>query len=414
VLIFLVAVVFRFAFISIYPQPFIFDQREYHDFALGIVQKGLYVQTARTYGYPIFLAFIYEFFGSDNNLAWQTAQILLDSSVAVMVYLIGKKLFSKGSIGIAAGLIYAFNPYTSAYVGVRLSEILAIFLVTLSMYLTLRIIQKPRLGVLIILSLVLGYLPHVRSSYFLFVPLIFIYMIFRTQRFIKTIAMKASYVIFLSLVFLVPFFYPLIGNMRDFHMLAPFTVDNLFIRELYISLFVEKLEYKSVSRSIYPAEVLEVYDTYSFLPQIPADRKMMAKKYLDKSLEIIRKDPTGFIVSRLRKFIYVWQKNMFLPYPDPGAEWKYPVFFTSILNFFIVSLGHLGVLWSLYNSYRKKEKTVFGFAVLSLVLLFYVTFMHAFSASDERYSLPAYPVIFIYFTYFANFLTRLFSKKANQ
>ena len=130
----IIAIVFRFWFITLSPQPFIFDQYEYYKFALQILNRGLFADSARLYGYPLFQAILYKIFTPYSIQPVIVFQVILDSLTALAIYYWTKLLFRQTNIPWIAFFFYIFNPYTSAYVGVILSEVVGIFFTTLLLY----------------------------------------------------------------------------------------------------------------------------------------------------------------------------------------------------------------------------------------------------------------------------------------
>ena len=82
--------------------------------------------------YSLFLSFIYFVFGKENLLAVRIIQALVSSCTCLIVYLLGKRLFSAttAKIAMAACAIYPFFVY---YSGAILTETLFIFILSLIM-----------------------------------------------------------------------------------------------------------------------------------------------------------------------------------------------------------------------------------------------------------------------------------------
>lgn len=161
----------RLLLVYIAPQPDIFDQKEYHQYARGILTLNSYdlgVSSYRTYGYPLVLAVIYHFVGIENRWGWIIFQAVLDTVSALLVFGIAQKIFRSIVPAWIAYLLYLFNPFTSAYVGVRLTEVLTTFVIALIFFLFITFWQKRSIFILFILAFILGYLPFIRPGFFLF------------------------------------------------------------------------------------------------------------------------------------------------------------------------------------------------------------------------------------------------------
>src|SRR3990167_9157167 len=88
---FLLGFIFRLWFIYLVPQPFVFDQVVYEYIASSIQTHLLYVDRFRTYGYPFIMAIV-GLMGK-SALIWKMFQVCLDTAVAILIYLTGKKIF---------------------------------------------------------------------------------------------------------------------------------------------------------------------------------------------------------------------------------------------------------------------------------------------------------------------------------
>lgn len=88
---------FRLLLIKLFPQPFGGDQDEYHRIAVEISRVGLYTHSYRVYGYPLLLAILYRLLGV-NHQAVETMQAIVDTSTALFIFLIARKVFKAKNI----------------------------------------------------------------------------------------------------------------------------------------------------------------------------------------------------------------------------------------------------------------------------------------------------------------------------
>lgn len=389
IVLFLVGVVFRLWVASLVPQPFLFDQQEYHAYALGILEKGLYAVSARLYGYPLLIAGIYKLFGIGRPFAWQVFQAMMDAGTAVFVYILAKDVFRNTRIALVALLIYVFNPFTSAFVGVLLSEVSGIFFITLACVLLSRVMHKPTGKAMFLLGVTLGFIPQVRPPFIFFTAVLVIGVLFRSYRYATDRASRLILVVFIA-GYCLPFVYTVAGNFRYFRQFAPLTVDNVFVRELYISLFVDRSPVYASSPSVFPLEVQTIYNEYSVVPGDKEGRRKMADKYLSLSMQKIASDPLSFIGARIRKFWYVWEKFFFFYYTEPERA-GIPIAAAGI-NFLLLFSAVIGIVrWCLYGirTMQPDQRTMM-FVLLSFIA--YITVIFSFSLAEERYSLPGYPI----------------------
>lgn len=394
---FLMGVLFRLWLVGLVPQPFVFDQEEYHRVALDILgdKRYMHISSYRMSGYPVLLSVIYHFFGPENSLAWKTVQAFLDTFCALFIFLIAKIIFKKKSLAFVVYVLYLFNPYTSAYVGVRLTEVATGFFLTLTLFLFLLILKEKKLKLLplFLLGVTLGYLPQVRPGFLFFSLLLLGLFILRVSKANRELNLKIVTLFLFLTFFLSPFAYNLAKNYVYFHELSPTTVDNLFLREFYVSLFIENFD----TIPFIPKEVNWLYQEYQTAKN-KKERRAIEKKYLNLTFSEIKKDPVKFILGRFKKLWHVWEKHVLFPYDNPkNTLLSLFVYWgnTALLAFSFFGLAHWtrGVLLLQGEEYRK------WFAFLVIFVFLYISILHAFTITAERFSLPAYPLIFLFVGY---------------
>jgi 4-amino-4-deoxy-L-arabinose transferase-like glycosyltransferase len=382
-------ILFRLWFVLLVPQPIIYDQLQYKDYAKGILEHGIHKDTFRLYGYPLLLTpFVYFSDVTTVTLPWKLFFALLDTGVACMIFYLATKLFQNKNAAWISFLLYLFNPFTSAYAGVLLSEICAIFFLTLTFFILYLFLHKKTVPLLLFLTFLLAYLPQIRPTFILFDILIMIYI----QWYIVKNSQKKQK-IFLHIaslfIFCIPFTYNLISNYIYFDEIAPMGVDNVFIREAYVSMFIDRSVYAK-GESNWPAPVLQTWGNFTSWDKVTRHQN---EAYYKKLLwEKITSDPQTFINSHVKKMWYVWEKHYVYPYI---VESRNPVINTTVYwgNVFILTLGAFGLLRYVLKSNTKGNKR---FSVVILFFIMYMTLGHVFSTSEERYSLPAYPLIFLF------------------
>lgn len=405
---FIIGIIFRLWIAALIPQPFVFDQAEYRYFALQMLNHGLFAWSARLYGYPLFLAAVYKFFGQDNFAALSVIQAILDSLTAVMVYLAAKKLFKNQKISVISFLLYLFNPFTSVYVILTLSETWAIFLTTLIIYFLVLMITEKKTRLVFILSLLLGYLPQVRPSFIFFSILLYFVLLGWSLK-IEVTGRKISTAILCVFLFLLPFTYNILGNWVYFHQFSATTVDNLFVREFYISLYVPgRSPIHAKDPSVFPKEVRTIYGEYSSVPKNSRQRYAMTQKYLKPGLQKAANDPGAFVLSRLAKFWYVWEKHFLFYYTQ--SENAYTDFLTYWGNNLLLFFGLFGfIIWQ-----RSVKEKYFWFKIFVVFTVLYISVVHSFSLAEERYSLPGYPLVFLFAGYGVYELANKFFRLCNS
>jgi hypothetical protein len=386
----IVAIVFRLWLISIFPQPFINDQFEYHRFALQILHSGVFADSARLYGYPLLLAVIYKLFGVENLQALFVFQAMVDSLTALLVYQWAKLLFRQKSVPWIALVLYIFNPYTSAYVGVVLSEVTGIFFTTLLLYLFTLFWLKKKLVVFLLFSFVAGFLPQIRPAFLYFSGGLFVISLYSYW--------KKKGVIIGILLFILPFLYVLWGNVVYFNEWKFTNVDHIPPRELFISVKVpDRAPYHMKSgNDVYPKEVMQLYEEYSVVPKTQKERTAMGNTYFTQAIEIIKKDPWLFIRERLGKMFFVWEKHFLFYYQESPNIFRDKLVYWG--NMLLLVFGVTGLVkWWMYRMKPNQKGTML--AGIYMFLILYISVIHSVSLAEERYSLPGYPVLFLFAGY---------------
>jgi hypothetical protein len=396
---FLLGIVFRYLIIYFHPEPFIYDQTQYHIYALSILKNGLYAEPARLPGYPLLLAVIYKIFGDQNHIYWQMSNIFMDVSVALLLYFMGNLLFKTKFVSWIIYIFYLFNPYTSAYTGVALSEILTIFFTVLVYYLTLQFIYKKKNIYIFLTALVSGYLSQLKPSFFIFSIVYLSLIIYITSRQnIKTRMNSLRNIISLLILFFIPFGYTVAGNYAYFHSFRLSTVDNLFFREFYMSQYLDRPPMHVQPGYVWPKEVQAVFDEYTVVPKNNKERNEIALKYFGLAWKNILNNPSGYFIHYIRKVIYIWEKHTYFCFiPETTNPEIINVIYISNIIFLALSL--FGLVISVYQAYINRDIVNLNFFFLIIFLLVYLSLEHMFSTGEERFTLPAYPLLYIFGSY---------------
>lgn len=395
IIFFIAGILYRLWLIHLVPQPFVYDQNQYLSVAWGILQYGLYADYSRLYGYGLLIAPFIKIFGLSNPFPWQLFQAILDTLSAFLVYYIGKKIFKTERAAFWGFILYLFNPFTSAYVGVMLTEIAAIFFMVLVFFIYLRFLETRKISLLLLLGFILGYFVQVRPSFLYFTIFFLIWLIFLIFKIIKPNKHKALLCIILPIIYLIPFSYNIAANYKTFHQFAMLSVDKFFFRDVYVSLIVDRVPRTSSDPYYFwPGEALYVWGVFS-TPKTVIERQNMADKYFQLGMAIIKKDPIKFIVSRGKKMQYVWEKHYLFPYKMESTN---PIinFLVYWINVLFLVLALFGLI--MFSRKRKNEKSWAEKQSIYIVIfiLMYITLAHMFSTGEERFSLPAYTFVFMF------------------
>lgn len=135
---------------------------------------GLFPESFRTPGYPIFIAI---FYGITRSLFVVSAiQILISAFSVVFLYKIAQRFFSEQASRVAAGL-FAIEPSSVFYAGIILSDTVFVFLLLGVILIFLSHKDNPEYGKMLCAGIVLGFATLTRSIA-QFLPLLFIALLF--------------------------------------------------------------------------------------------------------------------------------------------------------------------------------------------------------------------------------------------
>lgn len=156
-----IAIVVRLAFLYAFTDvPLLGDEVEYHEIATNVVEGRGFAMEGRLTSwrpplYPFFLAALYFVTGTTDPIVPRVVQGLLSLAVVIVVYGLGRKLFS-GTVGVGAAAIAALYPSFLFFNNHLLTEVLFTFLVTLTAYCFATYLKTRRLGAVLASGLCLA------------------------------------------------------------------------------------------------------------------------------------------------------------------------------------------------------------------------------------------------------------------
>lgn len=394
---------FRLWFQSLVPQPHVYDQTAYERFAGMINDKFLAVYPLRSYGLPMIYAPLFRIFGSRQDV-WILGNAFMDTLTLILVYLIAGKIFRDRLITYSATIIYAFNIFSSGYVGVMLTEIPAILFVTLFAYLIISDNHKSSVARGVAIGITAGFLPQIRPTYLYWSGAVFVYFLYSLLRYNRFSRNAIRIAVFSITALSMPFLYSSAANYRNYGTPTAISIDNIMVRELYTSLFVTRSLPTGEDQSYWqwPNEVVQAWMDYE-IPGTARDRENRKIRYAEAALKIIRYDPRSFVVSRLQKAWFVWEKHYVFPYRLGWTAAGHIVITVYIVNLLYLSAAVSGlILW------RRSNRTNYGrrFYWLTLSLVAYITLVHTVSTAEERYTLPAYALLAVWAGYGSTMLLK--------
>jgi hypothetical protein len=381
----ILAIGFRLWFVSLAPQPFGWDQYEYEMYAHKIFSSPYFLasHSYRNYPYPLFLALVYTVVGFGNHQAIFFIQAVADSIVGLLLFFILSFGLRAQRAGWIALILYTFNPFTSGYVGVLLSEILSLFCIVMTVALGVAFLKKPAIFVGVLFGLSAGLAAEVRSAAFGWaaVPIVLLFFCVSVKR-----HLLAWIAILVGLGISV--LYPLWVNWRDFHEVNISIVDSIVPREFFQGVLLERLPPFTYT---YPVESHRMWQEFysEYDPgRTTQQRAAMAQKYMDKAWTLVNKDRVDYIKVRFEKMWYVWQKENVFFYQEPGfASHKA---YTYRANQFLLLLAAVGLFW------WKNRRGAHWFVRWSIIgSIIYATLMLSLTHAEYRLTIPFYPLLFM-------------------
>jgi 4-amino-4-deoxy-L-arabinose transferase-like glycosyltransferase len=386
----IIGIVFRLFLSSFAVTGIFWDMESYHNIALKILSGQLAVDCCqKNPGYGMVLSLIYYVFGVSNTQAFQTIQILIDVLTAYFIYLIASKIFSKKT-GMLTLIIYILNPLTSSYTGIRLPEILSIFIVTLvCLILTIERSKNQKLF-WFVTGLLLGILLLIRLQFYYF---IIVYFIISTLL-ISGKIQKIKYALIFSLGFLLVSLYSIYSYYVSFNKITVVPPFSNFYHDLYMN-FYGDFRYPELG-GIYWKMNPEYADLANEYFTIPLNQKKEYDlKYKKLFFDRLKTDWPIYGKQVLKNIFWIWDKDHLFVYKDvfyPTDIW--PVRIYNILLLLGCLLGLLRYIFE--NGRRVFQKPIFIFTCL---LFLYVTFTFTLVSNETRHSMVLYSIIILYAGY---------------
>ncbi len=372
--IFLLALVVRLLFVWLTPDYVPrSDGEDYHRLAQGILEGKWFLRTDGTPAasrpplYPMLLAAIYAIFGT----SWQAVRYLqsvIDAFTAVIVLLIGKKVFGS-FVGILSGIIYALYFTAISACGLLLTENLFLFLSLLAVLLILMVRQDFSLAKCAILGMVFG-LANVTRPILLFLPLIvaaFLLLLAPKDRLgLKKSLVRGGIIVMVYALVYSPW---IVRNYLAFGMFVPSTGGGIILYSVY-----------NPEGGIQIANVA-LDETARFARSM--ENEAEGDRYLyRKALETVKQNPKVILKSSIIKLLsYFGPYDWSVTYPQGKGVYNFTYVF--LLPF---------ALFALYEGRRRWRDTW----PLLLPQLYTVLFVLVLLFGEPRFRLPNDPLLFLF------------------
>ena len=404
-----------------YSEP-ILDAKIYYIWAQGFI-KGKII-----YPYAFFLSPFYAYFLGlfilffPNSLVIpRILNIILDLSVCLLIFLIGKKVFSR-KVGLLASFIYAFYKPAIFYTAFILPTTLITFLITLFVYLII-IIEKKTLSHYFLLGIISGLMVLSFSKILIFIPFVIIYF------FIERVRNKTSRIIVRKSLLLVTFFLLGLCIIISLATIHNFIAEQLVEQSSKESIFTESqnnliLINSSTGYDFYIGNNERADGTFKIVdnPFYTGDPrgKQIAENILEQKLNSaelrsfwqlksslwITEHPIKFVFLLLKKVLVFFHFRE-VPYIY-SYEIKHdaPILWIPLFGFVVIA--PFAILGILLNKKDVKENWLFSFLIISILLIaviFYVC---------DWLRLFAIPILLLYASYTFFDFFRVYKEKGYQ
>lgn len=393
VVLLIVGFYYRLLLASFAYKPLAYDMLGYQQAAERML-SGVFVADCclRNYGYSAFLSFVYVFFNPQNLFAVQVAQSFLDVLVGVMLFFIGRRTFGK-TAGNAAFVFYLANPFTSSYTGLRLAEILAVFLLML-MIVTVNksmFLQSKRYW--FAWGMIAGLLVWVKLS-FLFLPVAIgaalVIFIFRGWY-------RLTFVMITLGGFLMGSMYSLIANYHIFGSLRVTPPHGHPGVQLYLSYVIPRAREIDTQFQLWgpnPQEFTDIMYEFASAPD-EKERSQIDATYMSRFRERTKHEWPILLRNTVRNIVWLWDMQHLYYYTDPfyPAD-RLPLRLWIISTFGLFFTG----IFCFVKRYRSQILTMPLFLTTLVFFLYMNTFFPLFN-TESRYSLYFLPFLYLWAGY---------------
>jgi 4-amino-4-deoxy-L-arabinose transferase-like glycosyltransferase len=372
----------RIAFILTLKNQFYFDD-EYEYFKMVenfLSGKGLIVsenlKAFRPPLYPLILSLLY--FLKFNLLGIRIFQTIISSLTVIFIYLLGKEIFDEKT-GFFSSLISIFYPFFIFYTGFLLTETLFVFLIVLTFFYLVKIVEKNG-NLSLKAGIIMGLAGLTRPNIQLFFLISIFHILFLKDKWKKILLFSAGFC-----VVLMPW---IIRNYKIFHKLIPGTTMGGWVFWEGNNLYSE-----GGPCSYFPRGILEIEET------------QRDKILYNMTFKVIKENPKRFLFLMKNKFKRFWNIVPNAPEFERKILYRFiSVFsFGILMPFFIIGF---------FISFKNKKAHFFH----SLIIFF--TISHMVFLASIRYRLPIEPFYIILsvsglfnFIFFVKQSFRSFSEK---
>jgi len=350
------------------------DSADWMGIAANIAGGHGFGDTWRPPGYPAYLAAIMAVFGN-SVLVFRIFNSLFGSVTCVLIYFIGKKVFS-ARVGAVAAVLTCLYPYLIAYTGDLLSETFFTFMVALSILLLLHSSARPGIARIAAAGLVMGLTSLTKSTILPFFVFSCAWFWWRTGKPLRALLLGAFILLGIST-----------WTVRNHFYYRNFIPVSTMWRTAYLAWNDGAIYWESAGEKDSPQSI------ESTLPVIPGDYQDILKLprmeqesvFRKKALDWIKANPAKVTWLVRMRLMHFWRL-----YPMMAYKWQKAAALATSGVYLI--LGLAGII----ASYR-------NFRITSLFAGLFVlyTAVHLFFPVTLRYRVPIDPYIIIFAAYAA-------------
>ena len=399
----LTALLFRIVLMLLVPYPFspfpintkwIGDDQPHYDLLGWNVAQGrgfseslnppFEPSITRPPGYPLFLSGVYYIFGHNHKSAL-IIQSILDSLVAVFIFLFSLSLFKNRAVAYLAGMLAALCPFTAFFSRILMTATLGAFLLTVSVILIMYAFRGSKRNRYLIAGLLMGFTILTKPIFFIY-PLFLCIIKLKLDFNRKQILNLLIYAFAITLCIL-PW------TVRNYyHFKKPIPSQAAIGVRLWLMSIDPCRLIQEKPGGLKPAEEKMFV---KFLSLEGKERLEYDGRLKEIAIAWIKKAPFKYLCYSLRRIPKLWISSYshYISIEEPllSIKEKSKMFIKILLlltNVFYLSTGLLGYVFLL-----KKWRSFYP-----LILLFvYITVTYAFFGGYEaRYTIPAWPLLAIF------------------
>lgn len=371
------------------------DASEYHTLALKFVENGSYpenifIDTYRTPGFPVYVAFYYFLFGVKPFIVL-LSHIFLNLVSIVFLYALCKKLFENKFIALAAAALFALEPNIIKLTAEFGTETLHATLMLISVYYFLSALKDKKVFPLAVSSVLFGLTVLTRPINLYFYILCLALILFYPGEIFRN---KIKY----SVVFLVFYFLTIAPWMyRNYNVYGHFSTNSFRGTAVMYNAGLVKGRAENMNVDTAMASIVLSID------KIYEEKNIKNPFDMDEQREIAGKE---YILSHIGSYAVLQIKGMKNYFIAPLNNPKYSIKSKIFIGIYFVIIYSL-VLIGVYRMFADKRR-MYLFILASLV--FYFCFLTGIIGLS-RYRAPSTPYYLIIASYAVFYLVNFYREK---